>query len=118
MSGGQLGSASGYLTALFRGGTLSGTSDPELLEQFIGARSGGGECAELAFSVLVARHGSMVLRVCRGVLSDDHQAEDAFQATFLIPAARANSIRRQVSVASWLSVTNSLAPARAIPWSL
>ena len=47
-------------------------------------------------------NGVMVLRVCRGVLGDDHQAEDAFQATFLILASRARSIRRHVSIASWL----------------
>ena len=56
----------------------------------------------LAFSALLSRHGAMVLRVCRGVLRDDHHAEDAFQATFLILASRARSIRQQVSVASWL----------------
>jgi hypothetical protein len=117
VSGGPLGSASAYLTALFPGGTLSGTSNSELLEQFMAARSAQDESAELAFSVLLARHGSMVLRVCRGVLGDDHQPEDAFQATFLILAGRASSIRRQVSVALGLSVTNSLAPASAIPWS-
>ncbi len=102
MSTGQSGSATGYLTALFRGGTLSSKSDSELLEQFIAARSERDESAQLAFSALLSRHGAMVLRVCRGVLRDDHQAEDAFQATFLILASRAKSIRRQVSVASWL----------------
>ncbi len=102
MSTGQSGSATGYLTALFRGGTLSSKSDSELLEQFIAARSEKDESAQLAFSALLSRHGAMVLRVCRGVLRDDHQAEDAFQATFLILASRARSIRRQVSVASWL----------------
>ena len=102
MSTGSSGSASGYLTALFRGGTLSTKSDSELLEQFIAARTEQDERSELAFSALVTRHGAMVLNVCRAVLSDEHQAEDAFQATFLILASRANSIRRQVSVASWL----------------
>ena len=102
MSTGTSGSASGYLTALFRAGTLSTKSDSELLAQFIAARSDAGESAELAFSVLLARHGAMVLKVCRGVLGDDDRAEDAFQATFLILASRARSIRRQVSIASWL----------------
>ncbi len=102
MSGGSSGSASEYLTALFRAGTLSNKSDSELLDQFISARSERDDTAELAFSVLLKRHGAMVFRVCRGVLGDEHQAEDAFQATFLVLAGRARSIRRQVSVASWL----------------
>ena len=95
-------SASGYLTALFRDGTLSSKSDSELLELFIAARSKRDECAELAFSALLARHGPMVLRVCLAALGDDHQADDAFQATFLILASRAWSIRRHVSIGSWL----------------
>ena len=102
VSTGSSSSAGGYLTALFCAGTLSRKGDSELLEQFIAASSEQDESAELAFSVLLARHGSMVLKVCRGVLGDDHQAEDAFQATFLILASRARSIRRQASVASWL----------------
>jgi RNA polymerase sigma factor (sigma-70 family) len=102
VSGGSSGSASEYLTALFRAGTLSSKSDSELLEQFISARSERDENAELAFSVLLQRHGAMVLRVCRGVLGNENRAEDAFQATFLVLASRARSIRRQVSVASWL----------------
>ena len=102
VSGGSSGSASEYLTALFRAGTLSSKSDSELLEQFLSARSERDENAELAFSVLLQRHGGMVLRVCRGVLGNEHQAEDAFQATFLVLAGQARSIRRQVSLASWL----------------
>ena len=48
------------------------------------------------------RHGSMVSRVCRSVLQDVHDAEDALQATFLVLAHRAGAIRRGESVASWL----------------
>jgi RNA polymerase sigma factor (sigma-70 family) len=55
-----------------------------------------------AFTVLVQRHGPMVLRVCRHVLHHLQDAEDAFQATFLVLARQAASIRKPEAVASWL----------------
>ena len=58
--------------------------------------------AEAAFTLLVQRHGPMVLNVCQGVLGDRHDAEDVFQATFLVLARQAGSIRREDAVASWL----------------
>jgi RNA polymerase sigma factor (sigma-70 family) len=73
-------------------------SDRQLLEQFL-AR---GEMAEAAFAALVQRHGPMVLGACQGVLDDTHEAQDAFQATFLVLARRAGSIRRKDSLASWV----------------
>ena len=62
----------------------------------------GGEAAEMAFSALVERHGPMVLRVCRSILRDEHDAQDAFQATFLVLVDRAGSVRDRSSVGSWL----------------
>ncbi len=84
--------------ALFGAGTAAARSDGEILDTFLA----GGEAAEVAFARLVERHGPMVLRVCRGELRDAHAAEDAFQATFLILARKARSIRNGGSVASWL----------------
>jgi cytochrome c peroxidase len=71
-------------------------SDPYLLRQFSDHRD------ESAFGTLLRRHGPMVLNVCRGVLSNEADAEDAFQATFLILASKAASIRKTASVESWL----------------
>jgi RNA polymerase sigma factor (sigma-70 family) len=84
---------------LLDAGTVAGMSDGQLLARFAAHRD---ELAEIAFAALVRRHGAMVLRVCRQVLGDSHTAEDAFQATFLVLARRAGSIRRPDLLAHWL----------------
>src|SRR6266568_1552921 len=71
-------------------------SDRELLERFVGARD------EAAFTVLIERHGPMVLGVCRRALPNAHDAEDACQATFLVLARKASSVRKKTSLSSWL----------------
>lgn len=86
------------LRTLFQIGPIGTSTDAHLLEQF---RS-EGPSAEAAFATLVTRHGPMVLRVCRGVLNDEHDAQDAFQATFLVLVRKAASVRNMSSVASWL----------------
>ncbi len=91
--------ASRLVQGLFTLGTTGSMSDAQLLERFLVRRDEG---AEAAFEELMSRHGPMVLRVCRGVLSDPHDAEDAFQAAFLVLVRQAGSIRRHNSLASWL----------------
>src|SRR5689334_12884827 len=59
-------------------------------------------CDETAFAALVARHGPMVLRVCRRVLDHEQDAEDAFQATFLVLARNTGSIRKREALGAWL----------------
>ena len=87
------------LRTIFDVGAVAGLTDGELLERFAARR---GESAELAFATLLERHGPMVLRVCRKVLGDRHDALDAFQATFLVLVRRAGSVRKADSIASWL----------------
>lgn len=71
-------------------------SDGQLLERFTQRRD------ESAFAALMRRHGPMVLGICRGILRQPPDVEDAFQATFLILARKAGGIRRGVSVGGWL----------------
>ena len=87
------------LHTLYQVGTLSGLSDAALLERFLAGRDAA---SDPAFEVLVRRHGPMVLRVCRSVLRDSFEAQDAFQATFLDLVRRAGSIRRRESLGGWL----------------
>jgi RND family efflux transporter MFP subunit len=71
-------------------------SDSELLGRFVDCRD------EAAFEALVWRHGSMVLSVCRRILRQEQDAEDAFQAAFLALARKAGSVRRRGAIGSWL----------------
>lgn len=78
------------------GSNLNGVPDAELLARFV------KEHDEAAFELLLWRHGGLVLNVCLRVLGDRHQAEDAFQVTFLTLAQRAGAIGRGEAVAGWL----------------
>src|SRR5205823_11635567 len=90
-----------HLHTLYRVGVIGDLTDGQLLERYVDGRD-GDEASEAGFAALVERHGPMVLRVCRQILGDAHDAEDAFQATFLVLACRAGSVRKRDSVASWL----------------
>ncbi len=74
----------------------SDLSDRELLGRFVEHRD------EDAFTFLVRRHGPMIFGVCRRLLGDSQEAEDAFQATFLVLVRRSKSIRRREALGSWL----------------
>ena len=84
---------------LFQSGAIGQQTDGELLNRF---RERRDQTSEHAFAALVERHGPMVLRVCRSILRNEHDAQDAFQATFLILVRRAASVRNRESIGSWL----------------
>ena len=85
-------------------------NDTEVLQRFVWANDPD------AFRVLIDRHGPMVLAVCRTVLREQHDAEDAFQSTFLVLARRAGTIKRRDSIAPWLHrVAHSRCEAGAAP---
>src|SRR5215831_15338369 len=71
-------------------------ADADLLDRFVRRKD------EAAFSALLERHGPMVLGVCRRLLQDTHEADDAFQATFLIFLQKARSLRDPASLGNWL----------------
>jgi RNA polymerase sigma factor (sigma-70 family) len=100
----------GQLRTLFDEAGVRGLSDGELLGRFLDDR---GDSGEAAFEGLVRRHGPLVFGVCRRTLGDAHQAEDAFQATFLVLARKARSIRNRDAVAAWLVGVAGKVAARA-----
>ncbi len=86
----------GQIQRLFARGTVSGLTEAQLLARFVGDRD------EVAFEAIVSRHGPMVLGVCRRLLVDPHDAEDAFQATFLVLVRKAGSLGDRERLANWL----------------
>src|SRR5271168_2356727 len=96
MPGGRLVTAIQHIRSLLETRAAGESTDRKLLERFAADRD------EAAFGALVERHGPMVLGVCRRVLGDRHEAEDAFQATFLVLARKAAAISRREQLANWL----------------
>jgi RNA polymerase sigma factor (sigma-70 family) len=99
MATGRGGAALRQLQTLYSVGAFGALSDEQLLGRFAMER---GEAAELAFAVLVERHGPMVLRICQAMLEDEHATQDAFQATFLVLARRCCSLHVADSLGPWL----------------
>jgi len=96
MATAQLGAAVRHIREMLDAAKAGEQTDGALLRAFLGRTD------QAAFEALVRRHGPMVLRVCQRTLGDAHDAEDALQATFLVLAQKAASIRRRESLASWL----------------
>jgi RNA polymerase sigma factor (sigma-70 family) len=88
--------AAPVLERIFGGGTISGLSEWELLERYLEGRD------EVAFEGLVARHGPMVMGVCRRVLDNQTDIDDAFQATFLVLVRRARQLGPGDAIGPWL----------------
>jgi RNA polymerase sigma factor (sigma-70 family) len=84
------------IATLFDVGTLAAMPDGPLLERFVAGRDG------LAFEAIVARHGPMVLNVCRRILPEHSDVEDAFQATFLVLVRKAGTLRDRHRLGPWL----------------
>ena len=80
-------------------GALAPLPDHDLLDRFLARND------DAAFLAVLHRHGPMVYRVCRRALRREQDAEDAFQATFLVLARKARSIRKRTSLAGWLHGT-------------
>jgi RNA polymerase sigma factor (sigma-70 family) len=93
---GPLGRVLNHIRGLAGAPSADQATDGDLLRRFV-AR---GE--EAAFAALLQRHGGLVLGLCRRLLNDEHDSEDAFQATFLVLARKAGSIRKEQSLGSWL----------------
>jgi RNA polymerase sigma factor (sigma-70 family) len=96
MSGTQLHSFISRLRRVVQPEGRGELTDAQLLERFIRSRD------EAAFEVLVWRYGLLVLNVCRRLLREEHEVEDAFQATFLVLVRKAGSIGKREALAGWL----------------
>jgi RNA polymerase sigma factor (sigma-70 family) len=92
----QLDSLVWHIRTIATSGCASERTDRQLLDDFSSRRD------ETAFAALVTRHGPQVLRVCRRVLQHQQDAEDAFQATWLVLAQNSGSIRKREALAGWL----------------
>ncbi len=107
MGRGPYGAVLQQLHQLFERGSVGGLSEWQLLDRYLTRRD------ESAFEALVARHGPMVLGVCRRMLDDPHAVEDAFQATFLVLVRKAGSLGERDAIGHWLYGVASRVALRA-----
>jgi RNA polymerase sigma factor (sigma-70 family) len=91
-----MGAVRRQLERVFAGGSVAGLTEGQLLDRFVAARD------DAAFEALVVRHGPMVHSVCRRMLRDPNDVDDAFQATFLVLVRKAGSLRRRDLLGNWL----------------
>jgi RNA polymerase sigma factor (sigma-70 family) len=96
MGRGQFGPVVHQLRHLFEGRSIAGVSERQLLHRYLDRRD------EVAFEAIVSRHGPMVLGVCRRILPDARDVEDAFQATFVILARKGGTLGETDPVGHWL----------------
>jgi RNA polymerase sigma factor (sigma-70 family) len=96
MSAGESNSILRRLRSVLRSQDGADTPDAALLRRYV------GQGDEAAFETLVRRHGPTVLGVCRRILPDPHDAEDAFQATFLVLVRKATGLRLHGTLGNWL----------------
>ncbi len=99
-----------HLSTLFHLGKIGDLSDRQLLERFA---TGEGEPADLAFKAILERHGPMVLRACKALLRDPNDAQDAFQATFLVLLRKSRDLWVHDSLGPWLHRVARRTAARA-----
>ncbi len=107
MASGQFAVACHQIGRLFGAGTTAGLSEGQLLDRFVARRDGP------AFEAIVARHGPMVLAVCRSLLRDPNDVDDAFQATFLVLVRKAETLRRRDLLGGWLHAVAGRVARRA-----
>src|SRR5215831_7200234 len=96
MAASQAGAILEHIRSFAEAHATRALSDGQLLQRFAVQRDGE------AFAALMRRHGRLVWTVCRHILPSEHDAEDAFQAAFLVLARRSASIRKTEAVAEWL----------------
>ena len=92
------GDANRDIRTLFTWGAMATWKDSRLVSRFLS----GQDESEAAFRTLIHRHGPMVMGICRRVLGDEHAAEDAFQATFLVLLKKAGRLRDSDLLTNWL----------------
>jgi RNA polymerase sigma factor (sigma-70 family) len=107
MPNGLTARTAGQVARVFRDGTLAGMSDRQVLERFIEHRD------ETAFEAILHRHGAMVRNVCRQMLFDPHDVDDAVQSVFLVLVRKAKFIRVDGSLGPWLYAVAGRVAARA-----